>query len=770
MSAEGSLAGGSAAASEDPLAGAEGPSPGAGDADFEPSSSEERRGGSASVSEAEWSSELSDDSRGRRARRAKKRRATPEGARRSGRGRAGGDERGGGGSDESSDDGGSSGGSPAAPGAPLVLARPPAELADVGASVAALRGMWEMAAVLDFLRLFRPQLAPQFGALAVEPTELERVLVTSPGADGLLAEVHLALMRGISPKGEASGAPWPAHLANKLRFHWRPLSDGGACPFRPEKHGEAAAYAALPAPARARALHFLCCLRADREDVGARLAEAERAKTKAEVAAAEAEGAERAARAARGTRSRAAADDDADPPTRLEGLDDFRREPTGVDASGASYYFFETDLSGGASGAFRLYKETPAAAARGASTAASASELAAAARAEEAAVEVALAAQAAAAAEAARKRGRKRSARAEAARPPAAARPAGRAPLRHPPQAGRWELVAAAPEELRAVGERLARSLRPADKALGRLLVGELLPAVEARLEEGERRRRAAERVQSRLGIAALEEAAGGGRGRRVRGKVDYTGAAYDEELRRAIRHSSRGGADEEPRRSVRGRGSTPPADDPFAAAQAGMRRGRSLVGAADSDGGAPELDERALRRAAQRARGAAGAAAGSADGGDGGEDNGGDGAPRPAGQYGSEEPIEEAAAAEAKAAPAALPPAGAPAAAEAAPRAGPSAASEQLMAAARARLTAQLNAHAHTQQAQQYAAQVHAQHAQQAAYAASVAAHQQEEAQRQHQAAMLAQLTSNPAALQALAALQQAAAAQHAAWGAPPQ
>lgn len=51
-----------------------------------------------------------------------------------------------------------------------------------------VRSMWEMAAVFDFLYLFRQQLKlrRQFA-----PDELERVLITSPGDSGLLPEIHM---------------------------------------------------------------------------------------------------------------------------------------------------------------------------------------------------------------------------------------------------------------------------------------------------------------------------------------------------------------------------------------------------------------------------------------------------------------------------------------------------------------------------------------------------------------------------------------------------
>ena len=55
-----------------------------------------------------------------------------------------------------------------------------------------IRSMWEMAAILDFIHLFRPQLRL---SRAFTADELERVLVTSSGEDGLLADLHVVRAR-----------------------------------------------------------------------------------------------------------------------------------------------------------------------------------------------------------------------------------------------------------------------------------------------------------------------------------------------------------------------------------------------------------------------------------------------------------------------------------------------------------------------------------------------------------------------------------------------
>ena len=198
-----------------------------------------------------------------------------------------------------------------------------------------------------------------------QAAELEHVLAYSDGRDGLLADIHIVsaeeagrgrkrageaaaacpappccacptrpashlphspspadtlllqdIMRGISPKQEVLRDQWPVHLANKIKYHWRPLLSAWAgceglwgagcgaalcaarsapvaaaaaalprrpltpplppcpapagglhCPFKPDKYFESYQYARLPAPDRVRALHFLCTIRCDREDI-----------------------------------------------------------------------------------------------------------------------------------------------------------------------------------------------------------------------------------------------------------------------------------------------------------------------------------------------------------------------------------------------------------------------------------------------------------------------------------------------------------------------
>lgn len=450
---------------------------------------------------------------------------------------------------------------------------------EVDADVKVVQGMWEMASVLDFLRKFKPQLklSRDFGA-----DELERVLVTSAGDGGLLADVHIDLMRGISPKNEVNPANWAVHLANKIKYHWKNLADGTPCPFKPEKYFEAVTYATLPSQQRVRTLNYLCCIRADKEDIQERMMAAENPRPAPKPAAPP-----RPPRPVRGQ---------APPPEPVEEtLDTFRREPTGTDASGITYYFFEMSDSIG----FRLYREIPAelvpanrADNAGKGCAAAAADLGAPEKADAAGgTDNQPDAPVQAQKQGPKGRGGKRKKVATLVLPP-------------PPPAGKWELVASSLPELQSVGERLTRSMKPQDKELGKTITDkavQLVSDLEARQEAEDRRARAERRVQKKLGVDVQAEF---GRARRERRNINYAFTDYDDVIRSAIKRSSR--RDESPEEGGRRRRApSPPKPDPVAEAQRGLRRGRSAA-AIHEDVSMGDLSERQLRLLA-RSRSASG-------------------------------------------------------------------------------------------------------------------------------------------------------------------
>lgn len=190
---------------------------------------------------------------------------------------------------------------------------------------------WEWACVLDFLRVFAPQvgLPPTFRAAGVL-----RALENEPlHAD--LADLHITLLRGIHPKARrpACSQSWLRLLADKMAAHW-----GANCgadepnPFAPGKGGEEQAYCAMSPVGRLRVLRVLCEVRAGCKDAQERLGEAT-ANTKQPKKALKNKG-----------------DRDV-----LEWLDDFRHRPLGTDGQDSNYWLVRLPgLSG-----FGLFKEGP---------------------------------------------------------------------------------------------------------------------------------------------------------------------------------------------------------------------------------------------------------------------------------------------------------------------------------------------------------------------------------------------------------------------------
>ncbi len=123
------------------------------------------------------------------------------------------------------------------------------------AELDALQRSWELAAVMDFLELFRGDL--RLGGAGFTWAQLERALVLAPGRDGLLAELHIvrnppsfttprfrtharcaaharaALLHGL-PSGVHSWFSWVGHAVcgRQIRMctwgGFRASADGGA--------------------------------------------------------------------------------------------------------------------------------------------------------------------------------------------------------------------------------------------------------------------------------------------------------------------------------------------------------------------------------------------------------------------------------------------------------------------------------------------------------------------------------------------------------------
>ena len=132
------------------------------------------------------------------------------------------------------------------------------DTAELSAARAALRSTWELAAVLNFLDVFRTQLA---FTDELRAEALEDALLTTGCTPPLLHEVHLTLLQGMHPRSTFKS--WRVTLADKLNNAWPDLAEG-ECPLRPTSLFDAeAVYDGLSALDRVRALRALCELRLD---------------------------------------------------------------------------------------------------------------------------------------------------------------------------------------------------------------------------------------------------------------------------------------------------------------------------------------------------------------------------------------------------------------------------------------------------------------------------------------------------------------------------
>ncbi|KAK4559206.1 hypothetical protein RGQ29_008451 [Quercus rubra] len=128
--------------------------------------------------------------------------------------------------------------------------------------VAKLRGRWELASVLNFLRVFEPVIG---SGLKLSAEEIEMGLI-KPNSS--LAQLHIALLKGIPPvskKLNGSDA-WVAELCKKLDTWW-PWVAEGETPLVAAKGEEIIPrYKQLDSTNRLLILKALCELRAHQDD------------------------------------------------------------------------------------------------------------------------------------------------------------------------------------------------------------------------------------------------------------------------------------------------------------------------------------------------------------------------------------------------------------------------------------------------------------------------------------------------------------------------
>ncbi|XVF54227.1 hypothetical protein PTKIN_Ptkin05aG0163600 [Pterospermum kingtungense] len=125
-----------------------------------------------------------------------------------------------------------------------------------------IRSMWELASVLNFLRVFRPLLniAVEFSA-----EEFETALITP---NDTLGDIHIPLLKAIPPiiRVSLTRDTWVTVLCRKLRNWWHWVADGDL-PIVASQGLEVEAYKSLDPGVRVVILKALCDIRVEQEDI-----------------------------------------------------------------------------------------------------------------------------------------------------------------------------------------------------------------------------------------------------------------------------------------------------------------------------------------------------------------------------------------------------------------------------------------------------------------------------------------------------------------------
>ncbi|KAJ9568186.1 LOW QUALITY PROTEIN: hypothetical protein OSB04_004152 [Centaurea solstitialis] len=140
---------------------------------------------------------------------------------------------------------------------PLVAEPPPSLLPRWN-----IRSMWELASILNFLNVFRPLLNIKV-EFSVE--ELETALL-SP--NNTLGEIHIPLLKAIPPvtRMALGQNTWVTVLCRKLRDWWHWVSEG-ELPIVASHGAEIDAYSALDPGVRVVILKALCDIRVEQDDI-----------------------------------------------------------------------------------------------------------------------------------------------------------------------------------------------------------------------------------------------------------------------------------------------------------------------------------------------------------------------------------------------------------------------------------------------------------------------------------------------------------------------
>ncbi|XP_051151111.1 DDT domain-containing protein DDR4 [Andrographis paniculata] len=141
----------------------------------------------------------------------------------------------------------------------VVVTSPPSK--DVEAAQKSLRQRWELASVLNFLRVFEPVIESD---MKITAEEIEIALIEQ---NRTLAELHIALLKGILPSGKSLKGPDDWMIAvSKTLSEWWPWVGQGDFPLSGAKGNEISLYKKLDPTSRLLVLKALCEVRADEYD------------------------------------------------------------------------------------------------------------------------------------------------------------------------------------------------------------------------------------------------------------------------------------------------------------------------------------------------------------------------------------------------------------------------------------------------------------------------------------------------------------------------
>ncbi|XP_075496970.1 DDT domain-containing protein DDR4 isoform X2 [Primulina tabacum] len=143
----------------------------------------------------------------------------------------------------------------------MVVSEQSSAILDVDTERKKLRQRWELASVLNFLKVFKPVIGND---LKISAEDIETALITQ---NETLAQLHVMLLKGILPlfKGLNSTDVWVTVLSKKLEMWWPWVAEGDF-PFCGSKGNAISIYKELDPTTRLLLLKAICEVRADQHD------------------------------------------------------------------------------------------------------------------------------------------------------------------------------------------------------------------------------------------------------------------------------------------------------------------------------------------------------------------------------------------------------------------------------------------------------------------------------------------------------------------------